>query len=121
MKITDFKNEQALELMENIIDPVSEIFSDNNFKELARNKKTKKIALVKYALANHKKPIIEVLAALNGQSVEEYSGTVLTMTAQLLEIFNDEEMNNFFSSLVETKDEKSSTEPTENTKETETT
>lgn len=96
MKISDFKNEEALDLLVEIIDPVSKMMTDQAF--IAKLKGAKKMEAVKIILKDHKSEIIEILAKLNGQKVEEYQGTIITMTVQILEILNDEDLVDFFIS-----------------------
>ncbi len=90
MKLTEIKNEDALDVLANIIDPLCEIAADENVKKA--NKEGGKIAAVKYVLKNHKSAVMAVLAALDGVPVEEYSCNVLTLPAKILEILNDPEI-----------------------------
>lgn len=104
MKISDFKNEEALDLLVEIIDPVSKMMTDQAF--IAKLKGANKMEAVKIILKDHKSEIIEILAKLNGQKVEEYQGTIITMTVQILEILNDEDLVDFFTSqgMIEAKE-----------------
>lgn len=104
MKITDFKNEDALELIMDLIDPIGTLFADQEFVNAI--KKDKRLDAVKIAIKNHKSDIIKVLARLNNKPVEEYEGNIITMTVQLLEILNDKELSDFFTSqgLMEAED-----------------
>lgn len=115
MKITDYKNEEALELLCNLLDPISRIFSD---KELAKAlvDKCTKIEAVKIAIRNHKSDVIEALAVMKGVPKEEYSASLPTMMAEIFEILNDKELLDFFSSQGLIMGEKSSTQPMANTK-----
>lgn len=96
MKITDFKNEGALELIMDLIDPIGRLFADQQFVDAVR--KDKRLDAVKIAIKNHKSDIICVLARLNNKTVEEYEGNIISITTQLLEILNDEELSDFFIS-----------------------
>lgn len=107
MKISDIKNEEAIDLLIDCVDPAVNIFSDEKFREKLKKAETTKgkISAAKYAIKNHKKDVIELLAVLNGQAVEEYSANVFEMMVQILEIFNDENMQDFFVSLAQNSDE----------------
>ena len=94
MKITEYKNEEALDLLADILEPVSRIFADENLAQLYKSGQIFK--LVQSILKNHPKDIVEVLARMDGVPVEEYNGTIVTMTASLLTILNDEELKPFF-------------------------
>ena len=95
MKITDFKNEDAIELIADLIEPISEISTDKELVELL--KKGNKMKAIQQGLKNHKSSIIQILAILNGVPVEEYSCNPITITKDLLVILNDKELMEVFS------------------------
>ena len=97
MRLSDIKGEAALDVFVNIIDPASEIIADPELERLVKTNATK-MELVKAAIRNHKKAVIEILAALDGKTPEEYNISVLTLPAKLIEIFNDPELINLFQS-----------------------
>lgn len=119
MKISQFENEEALDLLVAILEPTTKIFSDEKVRKMFKNSKTKKIEIVKDIVKLHKKEIIEILAALDGKEVGEYKGNVVTMTTQILELFNDPVLNDFFSSQVQQIASASSGSHTESTEEKE--
>lgn len=96
MKLSDYKNEQALDLLADIIEPSSKIFADKAVKGAFET--GDKINGIKVAIKNHKHEIIEILAALDGVSVEKYECNVLTLPAKVLEILNDTALTSFFNS-----------------------
>lgn len=114
MKLSDFKGENALDLLADIIEPAAEILGDKEIAELY-NGGWKKAAIVKIAIKKHKKEVIEILAAMDGVPVEEYSCNVLTLPLKLLEILNDKEFMELFTFAGQTGGAKSSGSPTENT------
>lgn len=95
MKLTQLENEDAIDLIANIIEPLGQIAQDKKIQELL--KETNKLVLVQYILKNHKKSIIEILAAMDGTPVEEYHCNVITITKDLLEIVNNKELSEVFS------------------------
>ena len=95
MRLSDIKGEAALDVFVNIIDPASEILTDDKLQQLVRKNATR-MELVKVAIKNHKKAVIEILAALEGKTPEEYEVSVLTLPAKLIEIFNDPELVSLF-------------------------
>ena len=112
-KISEFKNDEALDLLAEIIDPTAVIMADNNVKALAKD--GDKLKIVKYILKNHKESIIAILAALDGVPVDEYEFNVFTLPMKLLEILNDKELVSFFMSQEWTGDVKASGVPMANT------
>ena len=95
MKISEYRDEAALELLANISEPAIEIFADEQLADLIRQKKSGKAVSV--AIKNHKKEVMELLAALEGVPVEEFHCSVFTLPAKLIEILSDKELIAFFS------------------------
>ena len=116
MRLSDIKGEAALDVICKIIDPLSEIAMDAKFlKDFKAGKP--KLMLVKYVITNHKKSLLEILAALDMKSVDEYMETVnlLTLPQQILDIVNDPEIAVLFDSQGQTMEKTSSGSATENT------
>lgn len=92
MKISEYKNEEALELLADLIEPASEIFSDKKIVKMIQDGKANKMELVKRIIKGHKKSIMEILAILDGVPVNEYECNVFSLPFKLLEILNDEDL-----------------------------
>lgn len=111
MRLSDIKGEEALDMLADILEPLTEIAQDKEFTgNLGRN--TGKA--IKHVLKEHKKAIITMLAVINREDVETYQPSLLTLPALLLDIFNDEEVIRLFQSQVQIPT--SSGLATENTK-----
>ena len=117
MKLSEIKGEQALDVLADLIEPASEIMTDKMVAATAKS--GQKMRAIKLAIKNHKKAVIEILAALDGADVDNYEVNVLTLPAKLLEIFNDPMVMNLFSSQVEKTEKTSSTPAMENIEESE--
>lgn len=113
MRLSDYKDEEALDLLVELIEPAAEIFSDKEIAELMRNNGTPTSA-VKLAIKNHKKSVIQILATLEGVPVEQYHCNIFTLPIALLDILNDKDLMNFFSSQGQTTVVNSSGSATEN-------
>lgn len=103
MKLSDYKGEEAIEILADIIDPLTAILGDKDMRKLAADNKGKKlppIAYIKPMLKNHPKEIIEVLAGIEKEPVEEYKKKIngLTLPIKLLELVNDPQMQSLFTS-----------------------
>lgn len=98
MKLSDYKGEEALDVLADIIEPLTAILSDKEIQELTKQKNVPPIKYIKPAIKNHKKEIIEVLARLENKPVEEYTETVnlLTLPKQVLDLVNDPEVQSLF-------------------------
>lgn len=115
MKLSDYKDEKALDLLADIIEPAAEIMSDQEVIETAKGENMARTASV--ILKRHKKAVIAVLAALDGVPVEEYHCNVFSLPAKLLELFNDPDIAQLFSFAGQTEDETSSGSRMESTEE----
>lgn len=102
MKLSEYKDEAALELLADLIEPASAIFADEEIKA-AYEKKESKAAMIGKAIKRHKPEVMRILAALDGVPVEEYHCNILTLPVKLLQILNDPDLTDFFSSAAQTK------------------
>ena len=113
MKISDFQNEDALDLLANIIEPATEIMTDKEVVRIARTKPL--IFAVQAILKNHKKSAVEIVAAMHGEDPAKVKFNALTLARDILEIMNDPEMQAVFTSASQTTESTSSGSATENT------
>ncbi len=97
MKLSEYKNEDALELLGDILEPLSDIMNDDEFKALIKGE-TNKMKLVQYLLQKKGKSIIQILARLDGVPVEQYNKNIVQMANDLLDLVNDKELTDFFAS-----------------------
>lgn len=95
MKLSDFKDEAALDLLADIIEPATEIMADADMKKLFFEDRVKCAA---YVLRTHKRAIMTILAAMDGKSNDEFHCSIFTAPGRVLEILNDPEMKEFFMS-----------------------
>lgn len=116
MKLSEYKNEDALDLLADLLEPTAKIFSDKELAEVVRNKGNK-ITACKVALKNNKKSILEILARLENVPVDKYECNIATVISKLLEIINDEVLADFFTSQSQQMVETSSGKATANTEE----
>lgn len=105
MRLSDYKGEEALDVLADIIEPLTAIFADEEFRDLTKQKNTPVVKFVKPMIKNHKKELIEVLARLENKPVEEYKQglTLMTLPLQVLEFINDPEIQNLFHSQSQTE------------------
>lgn len=117
MRLSDFKGEEAIDVLADIIDPITTILTDSEIQALSKKKDVPPIAYVKPMLKNNKQEIIEILARLNNKSVEEYtkSLSLITLPAQVMDLINDPELQKLFLSQEQSESNASSTPATETT------
>ena len=121
-KLSEYKDEESIEILADILDPVATIASDKDLVDDIRknfSKGNQRIRIISRALKTHKREVFEILAALERVPVEEYHCNMGTLPAQILNILNDKDLMSYFLSSVETEDETSSGSATENTEENE--
>ena len=116
MKISDYKGEDAIDILADILEPASKIIGDREVSNLVA-KDANKISIVKYILKEHKRSIIEILAAIDRKSYEEYaeSMNLLTLPVKVIELINDKELADFFQQQSQMINNENSGFATENT------
>lgn len=96
MKLSEYKNEEAIELLADIIEPVGEILSDEKVKNAFRTMPKHKV--VSFVLKKYPKEIVSILARVEGVPEDKYEGNIATMMKEVMDIINDEVFSDFFSS-----------------------
>lgn len=113
MRLSELKNEQAIEALADMFDPMMELASDPEIRALANA--DNKISLVKLILKKHARSIFEIMAITEGVPVDEYECNALTLPAKLLELFNSPEFGFLFPSQGQREEPTSSGSAMENT------
>lgn len=98
MKLSEIKGEKAIDLLADLLDPVGEILEDEKIIKMVRSGKATRVEIVKVVLKRHKKAVIEILALMDGEDPKTYEVNVLTLPSKLLEILNDQDFINLFTS-----------------------
>ena len=97
-KLSEYKNEDALDLLADLIEPAAEIFADAKFQKMFSKGKTTKIALIQYMLKNHPKAVLNIMARLDGVPIKDYEVGLFDLPMKLMELLDDEELVHFFVS-----------------------
>lgn len=106
-------NEEQLELFADLIEPVGEIVGDKAVRDAIAAKQT--FAAVRYAIKNHKKALIEILARLEGQDPEKYRVPgPLGLAGKAIALVNSKEFVEVFIGQDQTTAAESSGPATEN-------
>lgn len=97
MKLSEIRGERALDVCADIIEPGALILADPKVKELFNA--GKRLPAVRTAIKSHKKEVIEMLAALEGESPATYEEKIgiFTLPLRLLEVFNEPDVISLFS------------------------
>lgn len=113
MKLDNFKGEDAVDIIADVIEPASDIIADPEFQKLMRTGGIPYIKIAVYVLREHKKPILEIYEALEKESKENATPTKLLKL--IVDILEDKELSELFFSQGQTEALKSSGSVTENT------
>ena len=98
--ISDFKNEEAIDLLADLVDPIHNIIQDQDIKIKIANKSTQKDA-IKLVLKNHKESLLSIVALFEGVSREDLACTPISIVVDCMQILNDKDFLDFLSSLAE--------------------
>lgn len=96
MKLTDFKGNEAVEVLADVMEPVSVIVSDKEFQTLIKTKGTPIMKVVSYILKNFSNEVLDMYEPLTKEKREEATPTKLIQL--ILDISNDPELSSLFTS-----------------------
>lgn len=117
-KLTEYQNEDALDLLADIMEPMVEIMNDQEVTVPAKAGNVLKALTM--AMKNHKTAFIAVMAKLEDVPVEEYKCNVLTLPKIAIELLQDKELLAFFRDALQEIGLDVLTDATENSEATET-
>lgn len=95
-KLSDFKGDAALNLLEELIDPIGEIAGDQKIIRMFQKRDIKGAA--KSMLGEHRGSVIQILATLDGITPEKYleQVSIFTVPMALLDLLNDPDLVELF-------------------------
>ena len=114
MKVSEYQGDAALDIVADLIEPVGEIMSDKKIGEVFKENRFKAIG---FAIKNHKKAVMQIMATMDGIPVEEYKCNVFTLPMKILELLNDPELIKLFTYQGQTGDANASGSASENIEE----
>lgn len=95
-KLTDYKDDEAIELWADLLDPLTEILTDDKIRDVVQNRKSR-IDIVKTILRLHKKEATEVLLRIDPSPLDGLN-IILRLKALVSDIGDNEEIKSFFVS-----------------------
>ena len=93
------KNEEALEMLVDILEPAVEIFTDPDITDLWGQKDVKMTTLISTAVKKYKTNVIRILAATDGITYEEADYSMTDIINKVMEILNNPDLMVFFGGL----------------------
>lgn len=97
MKLSDYRGEEAIDLLADLLDPVSVILTDTEFRDAVGKKKTN-LQIVQLLLKRHKKEVLLMMALIDQEDPETYKPSIFGLPLKLMEILNMPEMSLLFMS-----------------------
>lgn len=112
MKLSELKGERAVEVLADLIAPITNIARDADNLQLFRNKlqdgETARDAGIRLfkeripvLIKTHKTDILDIISAVDGRNADEMS--LLDIVNNLVDLSNDKEFMSFFLSVVRTE------------------
>lgn len=97
-KLSQYRGEDALILMADILEPALIIMQDPDFVKEARERH--EATAIKVAIKNHVSEVMEILAVYNEMTVEEFKKkcNIASLPVMVMEIMEDKELMSFFTS-----------------------
>lgn len=117
--LADVKGDAALDLVADLIDPVTEIMSDPVVAAAYRGTEKEpgsKAKAIKVAIKTHKKAITTILALMDEEDPKTYEPSAMVIPVRLLQILNDPDMNSLFTLPDQSSEENTSGSASENSK-----
>ena len=95
-KLSDINGEEALDVLADIVDPFTEILTDE---EVATHFKSgQRLRSVTTAIKKHKREVLLIMATIEGVDVADYKPNILTLPGMIIEMLNDPAVQELFSS-----------------------
>lgn len=96
MKLSDFRDERAIEVVADLLIPIGNIAKNE---KVAKARKKEGGTLLDFAsamLKNSAKDVMAILAILNDKKPEEYHCSAATVLADVMDMLNDPELMQLF-------------------------
>ena len=116
MRISEFENDEALDLLADIMDPLSDIMGNEIVSKMVEAKKPT-LVIARYVLKNHKKSVIEIVALLNKTTPDKVKFNVIGLIKDIVNLITDLEGVGLFTLQGQNLGDGSSGSVTENTEE----
>lgn len=113
-KLSEYKNEEALDLLADILEPSAEIMTDSEVVDLIMGNEQRMKGVV-LMIKNHKTALMRIMAAMDREDPETYECNLFTLPRRILEIINDKDLLSFFMEQQTETSEKSFGSAKENT------
>ena len=115
-KLSDYKDDEAIEILADILEPVCTICVDE---DVQKSFSKSKMEVIQTCMKKHPSEIRKIMAVLDGIPFEDYHINIYDIPKKMWELLNDEELMSFFRSQGQNISVNASGSATENTEEKE--
>lgn len=95
MKLSEFKGDEALNVLAELMEPVTEIMGDQGVRSLAQTEGTPVIKVAHYVIKNHSENVFKIYEAMTKESRE--NATPQKLIKFILDIADDPELIDLFT------------------------
>lgn len=97
MKLSEIKNEQAIDVLGEILPSFHRIATNEEITKIRSRDKYTYIELASAILKNCKSDILFILATLDGKTVETYECTLVSLFKDIFELITEPEIQDLFT------------------------
>lgn len=97
MRLSDYKNEAALELFADMMDPVGRILADEEIKAAFSAQPIDKAGVVKMLMKKRSAEVLEILRLIDGGNPDTWEISFLQIPVKLMELISDSEVLMLFT------------------------
>lgn len=117
MKISEITGRDAIEVMADILDPITKIMADEAISNAFKHKT--RIEAISLMLKSYADEVIIILARLDNADPKDYEVKLTTLPRKLIELLEDPDINDLFTSQAQNEEQDSFGSATESIEETE--
>ena len=92
MRLSDYKNEAAIELFADMMEPAGKILSDDEVKEAFSAQPVDKAGIIQLLMKKHSSEVVDILRLIDGGDPKTYTISFLEIPLKLMELINDPEV-----------------------------
>lgn len=112
MKLSEIKGTDAIDVIADILDPITVIMADKEIQAIAKQTpRPPAIVIAKTILKNQKAAILEILARLNGEDPETFNPSLIKLPFMLMELIKEISKDEDLASLFHGQPQMSSSVP----------
>ena len=116
---TELDNFESLDLLADLLEPMTEILGDPEIRKAYEEKSTKLVTIVSMMIRRHKPEVIRIMALIDGIPENEYKVNVFTLPINVIQLLNNKNVREMFPFANQKKETESSGSVMENTEESE--